>query len=532
MKKTKKLWFLIAAIAMIGIAAASCVDGNETTNPCANGHDFPEWIAPICEVAGNSERACSRSGCSATDTRTDGFTALEHVMELVDGGNVIEAPTCTQTGLGETACARGCGHTEEDGVIQPRGHKIPLNWTVETAAGCTTNGLEKKVCEYDDCDDKANTGTLTQVIPAAHIFTQWQETTPATCTDAAIDTEKCSVCSELGTVTQAGHHALNHSAVGVTEATCENDGNTGTGNCIRCGTHVQGEVIQSPGHHYHDWTAPTCTMAGNNERECVNDCGTKDTRTTGYAALGHTGSITAFAATCTTAGNSALSGNCVRYDQCGHVVTGTVIPALGHDWNWATYTAGSGIRNCQRGGCSGTVGIGDTGPAGGIIFYVAPSGFTVQGYTGATGSFAEYTAYYLEAAPANASGATMRWSNTNVLIPNLSQNDSDTIDWAIGRGRLNTALIAAAHSADTVANNAAKAAAAYSQGGKDDWFLPSREELNQMYIRRLHVGIITARFWSSSQSDPNFAWYQGFDNGFQYYYLSYSNFNVRAIRAF
>jgi len=156
--------------------------------------------------------------------------------------------------------------------------------------------------------------------------------------------------------------------------------------------------------------------------------------------------------------------------------------------------------------------IGNTGPAGGIIIYVNPNGFTVEGYgnSGDEGYFAEYTAYYLEAAPANASASAMRWSNTNILIPNLSQNNTETTDRAIGRGRLNTALIIAAHPDDTNANNAAKAATAYSGGGKNDWFLPSREELNQIYIQRSHVGITEGNFWSSSQRDSDNAWYQSF----------------------
>jgi len=179
--------------------------------------------------------------------------------------------------------------------------------------------------------------------------------------------------------------------------------------------------------------------------------------------------------------------------------------------------------------------VGDTGPAGGIIFYHNPAGFTVQGYgnVGDTGYFATYTAYYLEAAPANASVSTMGWSNSYVLIPNLSQTTSDTTDWVIGRGRLNTAIITAALPADTTTNNAAKAAAAYSYGGKNDWFLPSREELNQIYLQRSLVGITTGVFWSSSQYDHNNAWYQLFASGNQG-----PNFkgdlgsNVRAVRAF
>jgi len=126
----------------------------------------------------------------------------------------------------------------------------------------------------------------------------------------------------------------------------------------------------------------------------------------------------------------------------------------------------------------------------------------------------------------------MSWSNTNVLIPNLSQDPNGTIDRAIGRGRLNTALIIAAHTADTTANNAAKATAAYSQGGKDDWFLPSREELNQMYIQRSHVGITTGWFWSSSQVGASNAWNQDFASGTVNGGTKNSSNRVRAIRAF
>jgi len=179
--------------------------------------------------------------------------------------------------------------------------------------------------------------------------------------------------------------------------------------------------------------------------------------------------------------------------------------------------------------------IGNKGPAGGIIFYHDPNGFTVQGYgsIGDEGYFETYTAYYLEAAPADASESTIKWSNTNLLIPGLSQNSDDTTDRAIGRGRLNTALIAAAHSADTPANNAAKAAAAYTNGGKNDWFLPSREEQNQIYIQRSPVGITTTgMFWSSSQYITDTAWSQTFNGGNWYNDRKEYGSKVRAIRAF
>ncbi|MCL1813807.1 MAG: hypothetical protein FWG29_09855, partial [Treponema sp.] len=108
--------------------------------------------------------------------------------------------------------------------------------------------------------------------------------------------------------------------------------------------------------------------------------------------------------------------------------------------------------------------IDDTGPGGGKIIYVSTGGFTVTG----TGSF---TAHYLEAAPANMA-TNLKWcSHTGVPWCDV------TTGTAIGTGKANTAAIIAAHSGDTVANNAAKACAEYSNNGKTDWFLPSKDEL-------------------------------------------------------
>ncbi|MCL2230571.1 MAG: DUF1566 domain-containing protein [Treponema sp.] len=443
MKKQVKIWRIIAITAIIGLAVVSCTDPNGNATHTHDWSGWTETIAATCLAKGVETRTCS--GCGETETQDIDIDPDNHNLQAVDGEVEIE-PTCTETGLGNMVCAReGCDYTE--------------------------NG----------------------VIPAlGHLFTEWQETTPATCLDAAINTEKCSVCGTFGEETDVGHHALGHSAgeaSGAIEATCFDDGFTGTGTCIRCSIELTGEVIPQLNHHYHDWTVPTCTTAGNSQRECSNDCGTISTRTEGFAALGHD-----------------------------------------HG------TSGTGSLICKRENCDHQYAIGDTGPAGGIIFYVAPSGITIQGYgsSGDNGYFATYIAYYLEAAPANASGSAMRWASATSLLPNLSQNSSDTTDWAIGRGRMNTAIIIAARTFDTVANNAAKAAAAYSNGGKDDWFLPSREELNQMTIQRSHVGITSGRFWSSSQGSGLYAWGQ-FLNGSGVWdncHKISDNNNVRAIRAF
>lgn len=346
------------------------------------------------------------------------------------------------------------------------------------------------------CDNGGNAHT--------HDWGGWTETTAATCSAKGVETRTCSGCGETQTQDNdidPANHELQP---------------------------VEGSKL------------PTCTELGYGGQKCANcvyTVGVGDIPSLG----GHTWSGWSFktAADCIT--SEIEKRNCTVCDEEGTRNSETN-HALGHTLNPLTKVSVSfGVFEdlCTR--CNEihahefTYEIGDTGPAGGIIFYVADGedGITIQGYTGATGSFAEYTAYYLEAAPANASGSIMCWSNTNILIPDLSQIVGDTTDRAIGRGRLNTALIIAAHPDDTTANNAAKAAAAYTNGGKDDWFLPSREELDQIYIQRSHVGITTGYFLTSSQAHLNNAHGRNFGNGDSVSVSkNISGSYVRAIRAF
>jgi len=181
--------------------------------------------------------------------------------------------------------------------------------------------------------------------------------------------------------------------------------------------------------------------------------------------------------------------------------------------------------------------VGDTGPAGGIIFYHDPNGFTVQGYTGTTGSFAEYTAYYLEAAPANESNS--EWGAYGTLIPDVTTFTNIGLynTLTIGVGRRDTQIIVN-HLGTNETGKAAQVCASktVTVGGTvfNDWFLPSLGELNEMYKANGQTGIpTTGYFWSSSQSSSNLAWIQYFTNGLQSTNSKDSFSSVlRAIRAF
>ena len=74
-------------------------------------------------------------------------------------------------------------------------------------------------------------------------------------------------------------------------------------------------------------------------------------------------------------------------------------------------------------------------------------------------------------------------------------------------------------------------------GGYNDWYLPTKDELNLVYRNLRKPGIISGNswLWSSSQSSLNYAWYQSFSSGSQYNDSDSSKdrtHSVRAIRAF
>jgi len=71
--------------------------------------------------------------------------------------------------------------------------------------------------------------------------------------------------------------------------------------------------------------------------------------------------------------------------------------------------------------------------------------------------------------------------------------------------------------------------------GHDDWYLPSKDELNQLYINRVAIGGFASNsYWSSTEGDYDYgsAWVQVFNFGSQFDYNMYSDHVVRAVRAF
>jgi hypothetical protein len=155
---------------------------------------------------------------------------------------------------------------------------------------------------------------------------------------------------------------------------------------------------------------------------------------------------------------------------------------------------------------------GDTGPAGGIVFYIHEHG--LLGWR------------YLEAAPRDLPKA--EWGARGTSIGGTESR--------VGSGKSNTGRITGVLQKSGETGRAAQLCAGYELNGYRDWFLPSKDELDLMYknLKTKGLGGFTNdRYCSSSEDDKyNAAWLQYFDGGRQDGYRKDYTFSVRAVRAF
>ena len=188
----------------------------------------------------------------------------------------------------------------------------------------------------------------------------------------------------------------------------------------------------------------------------------------------------------------------------------------------STATNYNASATTDDGSCTYPIAIGVT-YQGGIVFYIFQQGDA--GYVAGQVNG-------LIAAPSDQSSGA-EWGCYGSLI-------SGADGTAIGTGNQNTIDIEAGC---TTPGIAADICANLTLGGYSDWFLPSKDELHQMYLNigqgnALGLGNIggfaNASYWSSTEVDSGTAWRQSFSSGWQSPYDGkYANFiNVRAVRAF
>ena len=100
----------------------------------------------------------------------------------------------------------------------------------------------------------------------------------------------------------------------------------------------------------------------------------------------------------------------------------------------------------------------------------------------------------------------------------------------IGSGRNNTRRIILKQGRG---NYAAILCARYKSGGYSDWFLPSKNELQELCLQQNLVGnFYTGYYWSSTEYPQDGAWTKVFKSCNSYVLVKSDPLNVRAIRAF
>jgi len=187
--------------------------------------------------------------------------------------------------------------------------------------------------------------------------------------------------------------------------------------------------------------------------------------------------------------------------------------------------------------------IGDS-YGGGIVAYILRAGD--PGYV--AGQTHGLIAAPSDLTPADPWGVT--WSTfTDSLVGPTAQGT------ALGTGKANTAaIVAQTIDTQTCTGGAAHACDVLVEGGHDDWYLPSKDELQKLYLLYLRYAAVGESggfnpsgyyqsYWSSSEAPTNdygfvLAWYQHFDNNpapdadLQNTQVKTKSFAVRAVRSF
>ena len=101
---------------------------------------------------------------------------------------------------------------------------------------------------------------------------------------------------------------------------------------------------------------------------------------------------------------------------------------------------------------------------------------------------------------------------------------------ALGTGNQNTSDIVAEC---LTAGIAARLCSDLVEGGYSDWYLPSKDELDKLYINRITIGNFMNSFYSSSsESTANYAIAYNFNTGLSSNVAKINPLNARAIRSF
>jgi len=189
----------------------------------------------------------------------------------------------------------------------------------------------------------------------------------------------------------------------------------------------------------------------------------------------------------------------------------------------------SGWKNAAGGDITDPPAIGDYRD-GGIVFYIASAPVDLDGDgdldTGLVCAIQDQS-------------SSIQW----ILGGNTQTTENGSTSASIGQGQTNTTAMM---NQVGYTGGAAKVCNDYTITVNgiiyNDWFLPSKDELNQMYTNKAAINTTASAnsgsnfsinyYWSSTEYDFSYAWFQYFYDGGQFNFSKYATDSVRAVRAF
>ena len=439
--------------------AADC--GHSLTKDSAE-HSFGSdtvIVEPTCTTNGTGSHSCRICGKEVSYS----IPATGHSY----GNPVVVAPTCTEDGGTIYTCSV-CGLKKTEKAAKT-GHSYDLG-VVTTAAGCTTDGVKTFTCL--NCND-----TYTTKIPATgHAYDDGVVTTAPGCTTKGVKTYTCANCSDSYTesIPATGHSYSSEWTTDDTyhwhEVTCEHTEEKGS-----YGAHAIPQyataVLQSDGSYLFERTCPKC----------------------GYTVSSSTANI----------GDYGPAGGCIIYDCDADNDSGNADGLISTEVGWKYLeVAPADLR---------------------VIDGVPTVDSSLDGYSSAPEGY--IFGYYRTSD-----------NGDNFYVNGTTTYDvSNCTGTAVGTGKRNTQLLvytmweetySSKSGSDKTADYAARLCdiLSYDYNGEtfDDWFLPSRDELDLIYGSKLYgsgkrISSMSESYWSSSEHETSSIYDRGMDAWIEYY---------------
>ena len=274
-------------------------------------------------------------------------------------------------------------------------------------------------------------------------------------------------------------------------------------------------IVKSDGTTISSATAGTDYLTPTGSAASLTNFPTLNQNTTGNAATvttnaNLTGMVTSVGNATTVVTNANLTGQVTSVGNATTVTNEAVIGKI-----LTGYVSGAGTVAATDNILQAIQKLNGNNPAhyigesygGGIVFYVYDNG-----------------RHGLIAATADQSTGVV-WTNTA-----FQTTVSNVVRDGINGGLANTERIIIQAGAGSYA---AQLCANYNGGNYADWYLPSKYELNLLYLQKTVVGgFANDGYWSSTESNNNGAWLQCFGNGDQSIDNKDDANYVRAVRAF